>query len=192
MSKNGNLNFKDIKEEIKLIQDSDNYYISSIGKLYKKDMYNKFLEIKLTKKNDYMYGCYSNLNKKRITFRVHRMVAKYFVENPNNLDIVGHKNNIKSDNRKENLYWTTTSENTKKAFDDGLIKNDYGYNDSQSKPVIVYNENMNIIDKIGSISLCAKKYNVSKSTVARHCNNKIKGKTRCGYYFKFDNNFLNK
>lgn len=192
MSKNGNLNFEDIKEEIKLIQDSNNYYISSIGKLYKKDIHNKFLEIKLTKKCDYMYGCYSNLNKKRITFRVHRMVAKYFVENPNNLDIVGHKNNIKSDNRKENLYWTTTSENTKKAFDDGLIKNDYGYNDSQSKPVIVYNENMNIIDKIGSISLCAKKYNVSKSTIARHCNNEIKGKTRCGYYFKFDNNFLNK
>ena len=192
MSKNGNLNFEDIKEEIKLIHNSNNYYISSIGKLYKKDIHNKFLEIKLTKKCGYMYGCYSDLNKKRITVRMHRMVAKYFIENPENLDIVGHKNNIKHDNRKENLYWTTTSENTKKAFDDGLIKNDCGYNDSQSKPVIVYDENMNIIDKIGSISLCAKKYHVSKSTIARHCNNSIKGKTRCGYYFKFDNNFLNK
>ena len=42
---------------------------------------------------------------------VHQLVAKTFLENPNNYHIVDHKNNIKSDNRVENLQWTTQSQN---------------------------------------------------------------------------------
>lgn len=186
MSKNGSLDINEIKEQIKLIEDSFCYYVSCNGNVYKKDKHCKFLKKKLNyHKNGYVYTMYINKSGKIITRRVHRLVATAFIENQNNYTIVGHKNNIKTDNRVENLYWTTPSENTKKAFDDGLLVNDKGYDDSQSFPVIVYDKNLNQIDEVGSVSICSKVYNVSKSTITRHCKNEIHGKTRCGYYFKY-------
>lgn len=54
-------------------------------------------------------------------FRVHRLVAQAFIPNPNNLPIVMHLDNNKSNNHFSNLKWGTISENTKQAFDDKLI-----------------------------------------------------------------------
>ena len=190
MSKNGTLKRKDIKEDIKLIENTNNYYVSTIGDIYKLTPNNLFLKIKLTHNpNGYMYTAFDTKEGKRITRRVHRLVALAFIPNPNNYDIVGHRDNNKSNNNVKNLYWTTISENTKKAFDDKLAINAKGYEDSQSHPIIVYNKDMQEIDRVGSMKQGAKKYGVSCSTIARHCNGEIKGKTRCGYYFRYDKSF---
>ena len=50
------------------------------------------------------------LPKKQIL--VHRLVAMTFLENPNQYPEVDHKNNIKSDNRLENLQWVSSSQNS--------------------------------------------------------------------------------
>ena len=42
---------------------------------------------------------------------VHRLVALTFLENPNHLPEVNHKNGVKSDNQVKNLEWVTTKEN---------------------------------------------------------------------------------
>lgn len=60
----------------------------------------------------------NNIPKK---FSVHRLVAMTFIPNPNNLPIVMHKDNNPLNNHVSNLKWGTISENTKQAFDDGLI-----------------------------------------------------------------------
>ncbi len=59
-------------------------------------------------------------DKKRKTYLVHRIVAKAFIPNPNNLPEVNHKNGIKTDNNVNNLEWVTSSQNQIHAIKNGL------------------------------------------------------------------------
>lgn len=116
--------------------------------------------------------------------RVHRLVAETFIPNPEGLPVVGHRNNIKSDNRVENLYWTTYSENTQKAVDDGLLVNDKGADDSQSKPVIMFDTFTNkVLGKYDSIKDAVRETGLPMTTISRQ--SRYKRPTRKPYYFRF-------
>ena len=56
-------------------------------------------------------------------------------------------------------------------------------------PVAVFDTNKNFIEFMGSFRMTATKYGVSVSTVSRQCNHEIKTKPRCGYYFRFKNEY---
>ena len=58
-------------------------------------------------------------NEKRITKRVHRLVAEAFIPNPNNYPCVNHKDLNKQNNRIDNLEWCTYSHNTIDAINKG-------------------------------------------------------------------------
>lgn len=118
------------------------------------------------------------------TVRLHRLVASHFIDNPNNYNVVGHRNNIKTDCRAENLYWTTTSENTKKTFEDGLAMNDIGSDDSQSISVQMYDTKSNkYLGSYGSISEAARETGISKTTISRQA--KYHRPVRKEVYFRY-------
>lgn len=183
----GSLRREDIQEEMVLIDGSSTDYITPFGNVYKLTYNGLFLKKKGKPNvhNGYIYIGITMSNGKNRSKRVHRLVAKAFIDNPNGYDIVGHKDNNKANNCVDNLYWTTVQENTQKAFDDGLAINAKGYDDSQSLPVIVYDLDMNELYRFGSVSICSKEINVSKNAILGQCKGQMKTKPRCGYYFKF-------
>ena len=52
--------------------------------------------------------------------KVHRLVAEAFIENIDGRPEVNHENGIKNDNNVINLSWTTSSENAKHKWKNGL------------------------------------------------------------------------
>ena len=178
----------EINEPIKLIDGSETDYVTPSGKIFSKYEKDKFYPKKnhINKHNGYTY-CgihFPDGNKQR---RVHILVAQAFVPNPNGYTIVGHKNNIKSSTNVDNLYWTTVQENTKRAYEDGLAKNDKGFQDSQSKPVDVYSLDGKFIESIGSCRQAALKYNTRIQTITYHCQKKTTRSKTLKVTFRFQN-----
>ena len=92
---------------------------------------------------------------------VHRLVAKAFIDNPNNLNEINHKDEDKSNNRVDNLEWCTKS---------------YNVSYSKSIKIKIYNGTETIYN---SVSEAAIKNNISVSAIY----NCLYGKSKtCGGY----------
>lgn len=98
-----------MKEIYKNIDDYDGYYISNLGNV--KSLIGKTERIlKTGNKHGYLHVILCNRDGHK-NFKVHRLVAIYFLPNTENKPSVNHKNGIKTDNRVENLEWCNQQEN---------------------------------------------------------------------------------
>ncbi len=68
---------------------------------------------KIIAEGEYRQNVYPCVNLNNKIYYKHILVAKQFIENPNNLPQVDHKNRIKTDYHLDNLRWVSQSENQK-------------------------------------------------------------------------------
>lgn len=120
------------------------YQVNSLGQVRAKltDKRMRSGQWKLIKGSKYNTGyIYFKLNNDK-RFTQHRLIAEYFIPNPENKPQVNHINGIKNDNRIENLEWVTHKENYKHAESAGLLD---GARKEQAKKIAVY-KSKSIID----------------------------------------------
>lgn len=106
------------EEEIwKQLIENPNYFISNFGRfksITRKNRQEKLLRINVNKRG----YCYCNISTNhRVTkVKIHILVAKYFVLNPDNKETVNHKDGNKFNNFYRNLEWLTRKENIQHYF----------------------------------------------------------------------------
>ena len=95
-------------------------------------------------------------------YRHHIIIAKAWIPNPNNLPTVNHKNKNRSDNRVENLEWSTQRKQNTHARETGTYK-------KPNKPVCQADLEGNIIAEFESIKAAAEATGSSANGIGAVC-----------------------
>ena len=108
-----NTSIEDLENEIwvKTHEYNYDYYFSNMGRIKLGD---KIVKQYLDK--DLYCLCHLKTNGKIKLFRVHRIIARCFIENKDNKAQINHINSNPKDNRIQNLEWVSHSENNIHKF----------------------------------------------------------------------------
>ena len=98
----------DDEESFKPIDGYDNYFVSNFGNI-KNSKTNKIINQNNDQQGYKLVSLKKNGKWKLLT--VHRLVAKAFLENPNNEKVIDHIDNNPSNNNVKNLRWCSQKDN---------------------------------------------------------------------------------
>ena len=174
-----------MKEEWKDIEElKGRYQISSFGRvksLYRRFMVmdkrgykrtvtvrEKILKLQIDKKG------YEVVKIERKTYKIHRLVALAFIENPNNLPQVNHIDGNKTNNNIQNLEWVTNSENQLHAYKNGLSVHSEKSGKEKRKVCQLDLNTGKIINIFNSIAEAEKYFNNKNMNISGVCNGKRK------------------
>lgn len=124
-----------------------------------------------------------------VNFKVHRLVAMAYIENPENKRCVNHKDGDKTNNDVLNLEWVTHSENMYHAFRLGLTKSPmkglFGKDNPSSKEVRQYRLDGTLVATYSSAREAHDKTGICRQDICKLRNGTAKGrKTAGGYIWK--------
>lgn len=169
------------------------YQVSNIGqvkslKRKRKSQYGRMATVEeriLSKQLDkHGYFCVilrkNNIIKK---YFVHRLVAEAFIPNPQSLYTVNHKNEIKTDNRVENLEWLSLIDNLRYGSHDKNMARTQTNRADISKPVLQYSREGVFIAEYPSTKEVYRQTGYNFSYISNCCNGKIK--SAYGYLWKW-------
>ena len=107
-------------------------------------------------------------NGKQYRRHIHRLVAETYIQNPDNLPVVNHKNGVKDDNRVCNLRWTDRKGNCNNP---NTIKKHI--NGKNSKQILQYTISGEFVREWPSSSECDRN-GFDNSSVIKCCRGKLK------------------
>lgn len=111
--------------------------------------------------------------------KVHRLVAKAFIPNPENKQTVNHIDGNPKNNHVSNLEWATPKEQVNHAFRIGLTKKRYGVDNKFSKKVYQYTKDGKFVAEHVSGAEVERIFGITKFHIYACCNGKRK--TTGGY-----------
>lgn len=115
--------------------------------------------------------CKDGVRKKHL---IHRLVANAFIENPDKLPIINHKDENKLNNRVDNLEWCSAYYNLR-----------YGKMQAKLVKINVIDSKGDIIEVVDGIRECERKYSISKYLIQRSSEGKdLIGEGKNKYNFK--------
>lgn len=151
------------------------YQISNRGRLRRMFKKGERLLSGKKDKDGYIEVILSKKQNKKF-FRLHRLVADAFIENPENKPAVNHKDKNVQNNDVTNLEWVTHSENIVHSFLTG--RNVY------KKPVTQYSKDGKVVNRWCSISEAAEFLGISYPNISACCHGRLK--TSGGYVWKYE------
>ena len=161
-----------------------NYEASNLGNVRHKEtkrLKTQFYKYNGKYDNDYVrVSLYIDGKDKNVP--VHRMVAECFLDNYNDNMEVNHKNNLRWDNRLDNLEMTTKEQNYQYSLTNG--------SGSQRKPVYCLDKegNRHEFDSLWQAARCLEEILGKKMNIDHVCNNikqNLNGKSKTAYGYSW-------
>lgn len=122
-------------------------------------------------------------------YYIHRLVAQHFIENPNNLPEVNHKDGNTFNNCAENLEWCSRAENARHASKTGILAkahaNETGALNARSKAVIQYEKDGTFVKQWDSVNQIQRETKYLASSIFNCCNHRKNYKTAYGYKWEY-------
>lgn len=170
------------------------YKVSNLGNIYS---YKSKRKLKLSSQlNEYLtVQLFKNKIGKRLL--VHRLVAKTFIQNPDNLPQVNHKDENKQNNNADNLEWCTAKYNMNygkgaktrhlktdyKTISEKMKKSQYSSGNNNATPVIQLDRKGNFIKRYECEADALRELRAKSNHIPEVCKGKMK--SFYGYFWKY-------
>ena len=162
------------------------YSISTHGRVWSGKTH-RFLKAKPMDSHGHLGVCLHDGGSRCLYKYIHRLMAEAFIQNPNNLPIVRHLNDIPSDNSINNLAWGTQKDNSRDSYENGNAKHPSSeeareYSRDRMIPIDAINESTGEVIRFDCINDAARGLGLQQSNVWKVLNKQRKH--TCGYSFR--------